>query len=326
MTELTEGAAIPDLKVTPDRYLTVRYAGASGDFNPIHIDEEFAKQVGLPGRILHGLYTMAQVARAQTRGRRRSGEAQAPRRPVPRDGPARAGDHRLGDGARGARRRGRRRHGRRAGRQPDHPQRRSRADRRLSGREARRAPPTIQADMLTPRQELILRKVVDGYRADGHPLGSKSLAQDAEVHLGTVDRALRAGRARGARPARPSAHLRRARADRRRLPLLRRPPAARSPGAAAIARARPRAARDRRGDAGDDRDAVPGHEPAGARVGAADPHLHDPPRRGAGAPAAGGDGGRHHLDRRRQQAPVHLRAARSTPAWPTGPRRTSTSG
>ena len=52
--------------MTPDRYLTVRYAGASGDFNPIHIDEEFAKQVGLPGRILHGLYTMAQVARAQT--------------------------------------------------------------------------------------------------------------------------------------------------------------------------------------------------------------------------------------------------------------------
>src|SRR4051812_49882326 len=60
------GQALPDLKVTPDRYLTVRYAGASGDFNPIHIDEEFAKQVGLPGRILHGLWTMAQVARAQT--------------------------------------------------------------------------------------------------------------------------------------------------------------------------------------------------------------------------------------------------------------------
>jgi acyl dehydratase len=53
-----------ELKVTPDRYVTYRYAGASGDFNPIHIDEEFAKQVGLPGRILHGLWTMAQVARA----------------------------------------------------------------------------------------------------------------------------------------------------------------------------------------------------------------------------------------------------------------------
>jgi acyl dehydratase len=55
-----------ELRVTPDRYLTVRYAGASGDFNPIHIDEAFAKQVGLPGRILHGLWTMAQVARAHT--------------------------------------------------------------------------------------------------------------------------------------------------------------------------------------------------------------------------------------------------------------------
>ena len=60
------GDEIPELKVTPDKYLTVRYAGASGDFNPIHIDEEFAKQVGLPGRILHGLWTMAQVARAHS--------------------------------------------------------------------------------------------------------------------------------------------------------------------------------------------------------------------------------------------------------------------
>ena len=55
-----------ELKVTPDPYVTVRYAGASGDFNPIHIDEQFAQQVGLPGRILHGLWTMAQVARAHT--------------------------------------------------------------------------------------------------------------------------------------------------------------------------------------------------------------------------------------------------------------------
>jgi acyl dehydratase len=60
------GDELPELKVTPDRYLTVRYAGASGDFNPIHIDEDFAKQVGLPGRILHGLWSMAQVARAVT--------------------------------------------------------------------------------------------------------------------------------------------------------------------------------------------------------------------------------------------------------------------
>jgi acyl dehydratase len=66
MSNLQAGQPIPEVRVTPDKYLTNRYAGASGDFNPIHIDEEFAKMVGLPGRILHGLWTMAQVARAQT--------------------------------------------------------------------------------------------------------------------------------------------------------------------------------------------------------------------------------------------------------------------
>ena len=55
------------MTVTPDRYLTYRYAGAGGDFNPIHLDDEFARSVGLPGKILHGLWTMAQVARAQSR-------------------------------------------------------------------------------------------------------------------------------------------------------------------------------------------------------------------------------------------------------------------
>jgi acyl dehydratase len=55
-----------EMTVTPDRYLTYRYAGASGDFNPIHLDDEFARSVDLPSRILHGLWTMAQVARAQS--------------------------------------------------------------------------------------------------------------------------------------------------------------------------------------------------------------------------------------------------------------------
>src|ERR1700730_5072609 len=66
MADFQAGAEIPRVSVTPDKYLTVRYAGASGDFNPIHIDEDFARAVGLPGRILHRLWTAAQVARAQT--------------------------------------------------------------------------------------------------------------------------------------------------------------------------------------------------------------------------------------------------------------------
>jgi acyl dehydratase len=60
------GDQIPELKVTPDKYLPHRYAGASGDFNPIHIDPEFAKAVGLPNTILHGLYMMGLVARSAT--------------------------------------------------------------------------------------------------------------------------------------------------------------------------------------------------------------------------------------------------------------------
>ena len=66
MAELNAGDQIAELKVTPDKYLPHRYAGASGDFNPIHIDPEFAKSVGLPNSILHGLYMMGLVARAAT--------------------------------------------------------------------------------------------------------------------------------------------------------------------------------------------------------------------------------------------------------------------
>ncbi len=61
---MNEGERIPELRVTPDKYLPHRYAGASGDFNPIHLDPEFARSVGLPANILHGLYGMALVARA----------------------------------------------------------------------------------------------------------------------------------------------------------------------------------------------------------------------------------------------------------------------
>jgi acyl dehydratase len=66
MADLNVGDSMSELKVTPDKYLPHRYAGASGDFNPIHIDPEFAKAVGLPNTILHGLYMMGLVSRAAT--------------------------------------------------------------------------------------------------------------------------------------------------------------------------------------------------------------------------------------------------------------------
>jgi acyl dehydratase len=66
MAGLNVGEQVPELRVTPDKYLPHRYAGASGDFNPIHIDPEFAQAVGLPSNILHGLYSMGLLARANT--------------------------------------------------------------------------------------------------------------------------------------------------------------------------------------------------------------------------------------------------------------------
>jgi 3-hydroxybutyryl-CoA dehydratase len=63
---LSPGDSLPELRITADSGLTKRYAEASGNPNPIHVDEDFAKSVGLPGVILHGLWTMAQVAKAHT--------------------------------------------------------------------------------------------------------------------------------------------------------------------------------------------------------------------------------------------------------------------
>jgi acyl dehydratase len=63
---LEVGHKIEEVRITPDKYLPHRYAGASGDFNPIHMDKELATQLGLPGNILHGLWSMSQVARAAT--------------------------------------------------------------------------------------------------------------------------------------------------------------------------------------------------------------------------------------------------------------------
>ena len=58
------GDALPEQTYTVTRADLVRYAGASGDFNPIHWSERVATSVGLPGVIAHGMYTMALAARA----------------------------------------------------------------------------------------------------------------------------------------------------------------------------------------------------------------------------------------------------------------------
>ncbi|AQW52598.1 MaoC family dehydratase [Streptomyces violaceusniger] len=60
------GTEVPMREFRVNRADLVRYAGASGDFNPIHWNEKFAKEVGLPDVIAHGAYTMAQAARVVT--------------------------------------------------------------------------------------------------------------------------------------------------------------------------------------------------------------------------------------------------------------------
>ncbi|CAA9496902.1 MAG: Heat-inducible transcription repressor HrcA, partial [uncultured Solirubrobacteraceae bacterium] len=133
------------------------------------------------------------------------------------------------------------------------------------------------------------------------------------ARLRVLDDPPRARDARRARAARAPPHQRGPGADRRGAPLLRRPAAADGAGARR-ARNGPRAAahppRGRRGDARHDRDALPGHEPAGDRLRAADQHGDDPPHRGAAAAAPGRHGRRHHLHGRGDQARLRLRVAR----------------
>jgi acyl dehydratase len=64
MTEV--GTVVPPQTFTISRADLVRYAGASGDFNPIHWNERFATAVGLPNVIAHGMYTMALAVRVVT--------------------------------------------------------------------------------------------------------------------------------------------------------------------------------------------------------------------------------------------------------------------
>nr|WP_062338368.1 MaoC family dehydratase [Herbidospora sakaeratensis] len=64
--EVEQGQELPAAEYQVQRVNLVMYAGASGDFNPIHWNERFAKSVGLPDVIAHGMYTMAQGGRYVT--------------------------------------------------------------------------------------------------------------------------------------------------------------------------------------------------------------------------------------------------------------------
>ena len=164
--------------MTPDKYLPHRYAGASGDFNPIHIDPEFAKAVGLPGNILHGLWMMAQVARGNAQ--LADGDPRALKRlsvqfrgmGFPEQELVVTGTVKEVDGRpRGDRHRGR------AGRQPGDPQRPGRAE--FAARSARRS--YHQGAVLSERQNQILSLVVERYVDDGRPVGSRALASRADI-------------------------------------------------------------------------------------------------------------------------------------------------
>ncbi|GAA3968664.1 MaoC family dehydratase [Thermobifida alba] len=60
------GTELPEQTYPVRRADLVRYAGASGDFNPIHWSDRVAREVGLPGVIAHGMFTMAQAGRLIT--------------------------------------------------------------------------------------------------------------------------------------------------------------------------------------------------------------------------------------------------------------------
>jgi acyl dehydratase len=60
------GTELPPLTVALQRVNLVMYAGASGDFNPIHWNQRFAQAVGLPDVIAHGMLTMASAGRVVT--------------------------------------------------------------------------------------------------------------------------------------------------------------------------------------------------------------------------------------------------------------------
>ncbi|MFG2645639.1 MaoC family dehydratase [Streptomyces sp. NPDC048370] len=64
--EVEVGTELPACSFPVTRATLVQYAGASGDFNPIHWNEKFAREVGLPDVIAHGMFTMAEAVRVVT--------------------------------------------------------------------------------------------------------------------------------------------------------------------------------------------------------------------------------------------------------------------
>ncbi|MFC8504917.1 MaoC family dehydratase [Streptomyces sp. NPDC057411] len=64
--EVEVGTELPAATFPVTRATLVQYAGASGDFNPIHWNEKFAREVGLPDVIAHGMFTMAEAIRVVT--------------------------------------------------------------------------------------------------------------------------------------------------------------------------------------------------------------------------------------------------------------------
>ena len=254
------GDDIPELKVTPDRYLPHRYAGASGDFNPIHIDTEFAQQVGLPRNILHGLYSMALVARAAAATA--DGDPRALKRLSVQFRGMGVPEEEIIGHRHGAR-------GRRAGRW-----RRPRATTGSSAtprpRSAAPAPKLVGSMQISVRQSTLLRKVVEGYQQLDAPVGSKWLAGQVDVPWGPSTVRSELARLEEFGLLEHPAHLRGTPAHRLGLPLLRgRAAGQRRPARGArAAGAQRHAPRGRRGHARHHRAAVAGHRPAGAGVGA----------------------------------------------------------
>ena len=328
MANLNEGDSIPELKVTPDEDLTKRYAEASGDFNPIHIDPEFAKTVG-PAR-LHPARPLDDGpgrARQQRGRRRRPARAEAALGPVPRHGLSRAGAdrhrHRQG-GRRRTRSSSTPSPSRAATRSSATPRPSSRLD--SSRRGAPRPDPRISR-VLSERQQADPRaRWSRATSTTGRPVGSKRDRGRAGLGVEPLDDPGRAGEPRGRAASSPIPTPRRvgsrptpatASTSSSCSPPSDRLPAPRPGRAAALADA----ARGRRGDPRDDRGALADHRPgrAGQRAAAAARRRSTGSRccclqpRTVMVVVIASNGGV-------SQARLHLPRPRSTPAWSSGRR------